>query len=152
MLFRLFGPLAALGLCLLLTACNWPKPATGEVLQAGFADLRATAETVIGDPGRRGIYLEHCRAMESELMAFERHASGFVDGYRRAFTDYAADRHALAELSVSFRERQQATQTRFVELHLAMAAVVTPEEWQPLAQQESKIFESLLKAAAEAGK
>ena len=151
-LFRHSGPLAALGLCLLLTSCNWPKPATEDVLQAGFADLRTTAQTVIGDPARRDVFLDYSRAMESDLLAFEHYAAGFVDEYRHAFTDYAADRRTLAELSAGFRERQRAMQERFVQLHLAMAGAVTPEEWKPLSRREAKIYESLFKVATGGGK
>jgi len=148
----LFSLLVTLACCVLLTSCNRLKPATGDVLQAGFADLRSTAQNVIVDPARREVYLEHCQALESDLMAFERYAAGFIDGYRQAFTDYAVDQRALAELSAAFREQQQVMQTRFVELHLAMAGAVTPQEWQPLAAKETRIVESLLQAATGATK
>jgi len=148
----LFSLLVTLACCLLLTSCNRPKPATGDLLQAGFADLHATAEGAISDPARLEIYLEYCGVLESDLIAFEHYATGFVDGYRQAFTDHATDSQRLGELSAAFRQRQQAMQTRFVELHLAMAGALTPEEWQPLSRQESKIVESLLMAATGDGK
>lgn len=148
----LFSLLVTLGCCVLLASCNWPKPAKRDVLQAGFADLRATAETVIADPARRELYLQRCQAMESDLLAFEHYAAEYVKGYRQAFTDYATDQDTLAEWSTAFREQQEIMQTRFVQLHLAMADGVTAEEWQPLAAKETRIVELLLKSATGAAK
>lgn len=140
---RLLLPL----LSLLLGSCSFLGFGPGATPAEGFADLRDAARTVIADPGRRDRFLAHCEALESELVDFERYAAEFAAGYRQAFTDHDVGQDELRRLSAAFRERQRASQQRFVELHLAMAGSVTEREWQTLGKQEARIIESLLNAA-----
>mgnify|MGYP001815273788 FL=1 len=142
----LAGLFSCLAAGLVFVSCSTIPPSTGDILRAGFTELRATAVAAITDASRRERYLEHSRQLESEMLAFESYAAGFVDEYRLAFTDYATDAAELERLSAAFRQRQRATQDRFVELHLAMAGTLTETEWRPLSKQESKIIESLLRA------
>lgn len=142
--------LAGLFLCLaaglFVTSCNTLRPSTRDILRTSFTELRATAVAVIGDALRRELYLDHCRRLEAELLDFETYATGFVEEYRLAFTDYGTGQAELEALSEAFRQRQHAMQDRFVELHLAMAGTLTPEEWRPLSKQEARILESLMQA------
>ena len=131
---------------LLLASCGFMKPSTADVLRAGFADLRATAQGVIADPARMDTYLQYSESLESELMDFERYAADFIVDYRLAFTDHGTGQAKLRTLSAAFRQRQSEMQDRWVELHLAMAATLTAEEWQPLSNGEARIIESLLEA------
>jgi hypothetical protein len=131
---------------LLLTSCSNFQPSSRDIVRAGFTELRATAVAVIADASRRDLYLEHSRQLESELLAFETYAAGFIEDYRRAFTDYATDATELEQISAAFRQRQRATQDRFVELHLAMADTLIETEWPPLSRQEVQIIQSLLRA------
>jgi hypothetical protein len=110
------------------------------------AGLQVTARGVIADPARRDKYLQYSESLESELLAFERYAADFIDDYRLAFKDHGTQQAELRTLSAAFRERQREMQDRWVELHLAMAATVTAEEWQPLSKIEARIIESLLAA------
>jgi hypothetical protein len=141
------GLILWLALGSLFVSCTTVPPSTRDLLRTGFTELRATAVAVIGDASRRELYLEHCRRLESELLDFETYATGFVEEYRLAFTDYATDQAELELLSEAFRQRQHAMQDRFVELHLAMAGTLTKSEWRPLSKQEARIVESLMKAA-----
>jgi len=134
----------SLALSLPLLSCHILKPAPESILRRGFADLNAKAETVISDRARRESYLQYSRQMEAEFLDFEAHVAGFVRDYRRAFTDYDIGEQELTGVVEDFRDRQRSAQDRFVELHLAMAATVTAEEWPPLSRQEAKIIESLL--------
>lgn len=131
---------------LLLASCGFMKSSTANVLREAFADLRSTAQGVIADPNRRDRYLQFSESLESELMAFERYAANFVDDYRLAFTNHGADQAELRKLSATFRDQQREMQDRWVELHLAMAATLTAEEWQPLSISEARIVEGLLNA------
>jgi hypothetical protein len=144
----LVGLVLCLAAGIFFPSCSTVPPSTDDILRAGFTELRASAAAVITDAARRDLYLEHCRQLESELLAFEKYTAGFVDRYRLAFTDYAADQAELAKLSETFRQRQRTVQERFVELHLAMAGTLTETEWRPLSKQQAKIIESLLKAAS----
>ena len=87
--------------------------------------------------------------MQSDLVSYQDFVIGFVERYREAFTDYRVDETSLERLGNELRARQTAVQDRFVELHLAMAATVTPDEWKVLSRKEANIIESLFKAAAE---
>ncbi len=138
---------AALVLSLLLASCSLLESGSGDTLEGGLAKLRETARSVVADPDRRDRFLANCRELESELLDFERYAAEFASEYRRAFTDYDSDAEDLHRLSAAFRERQRASQARFVELHLAMAAAVTGPEWQSLREQETRIIRSMLDAA-----
>jgi hypothetical protein len=131
---------------LLLASCGFFKTSTTDILRTGFADLQVTARGVIADPARRDKYLQYSESLESELLEFERYAADFIDDYRLAFKDHGTQQAELRTLSAAFRERQREMQDRWVELHLAMAATVTAEEWQPLSKIEARIIESLLAA------
>ena len=144
---RMVGRLLLPALGLLLGSCSFLGFGPGVTLAEGFANLRDAARTVIADPGRRDRFLAHCEALESELVDFERYATEFAAGYRQAFTDHDVSQDELRRMSAAFRERQGASQQRFVELHLAMAGSVTEREWQTLGKQEARIIESLLNAA-----
>lgn len=139
--------LAALALGLFLGSCSYLDFGSKEALPEGFARLRDTAHSVITDADRRDRFLAHCQALESEFVDFEQYATEFAARYREAFTDYDAGQDDLRRLSAAFRERQQASQERFVELHLAMAGAVTGREWEALGKQEARIVESLLHVA-----
>jgi len=144
---QMAGRLSALALSLLLGSCSFLGFGPRATLAEGFADLRDTARSVIAEPGRRDRFLIHCEALESELVDFERYVTDFAAGYRQAFSDHDVSQDDLRRLSAAFRERQQASQKRFVDLHLAMAGSVTEREWQSLQKQEARIIESLLAAA-----
>ena len=139
--------LILLALSLVLGSCGSTKPGAPEVLHTGFDKLRATAQANIADSERRDTYLRLAVNMQVELLAFEKYAAGYVEEYRRAFTDHATDAEALRQLTSEFRARQRKTQDRFVELHLAMADSVTEQEWPALSKQETAMVEQLLKAA-----
>ena len=141
---RVPGGLAALALSLLLGSCSFLGIGSVDTLEAGFADLREAARSVVADPERRDRFLANCRELEAELLDFESYAAEFVTEYRRAFTDYDSDKDDLRRLSAAFRERQRASQERFIELHLAMAQAVTGPEWQTLQKQEARIIQSML--------
>lgn len=144
---RMAGRLLVPAVALLLGSCTFLGLGQGPTLAEGFADLRETAQSVIAEPARRDRFLAHCEALESELVEFQGYATEFAAGYRRAFTDHDVSQDELRRLSAAFRERQRASQQRFVELHLAMAGSVTEREWQTLRKQEARIIESLLNAA-----
>lgn len=138
------GTLVALALSVLLGSCSLLESGSGDSLEAGFAKLRDTARSVVADPERRDRFLGKCRELETELVDFERFAADFVTEYRRVFTDYDSNQDDLRRLTEAYRERQRASQERFVELHLAMARAVTGPEWQTLQKQEAKIIRSML--------
>jgi len=142
----LAGLILFLAAGLFVTSCNTFRPSTRDILRTSFTELRATAVTVIGDAARRELYLDQTRRLEAELLDFETYASGFVEEYRLAFTDYATGQAELEVLSETFRERQHVMQNRFVELHLAMAGTLTEAEWRPLSKQETRIIEALMQA------
>ena len=144
---RMPRSLAGLVLSLLLASCSLLESGSGDTLEAGFADLRDTARSVVADPERRDRFLAKCRDLEAELLDFENYAAEFVTEYRRAFTDYDSNQDDLRRLSVAFRECQRVSQERFIELHLDMANAVTAHEWQTLQKQEAKIIQSMLDAA-----
>lgn len=143
----MFSLLIGLLLGLLTASCSQPQPAAADILRSGFSELRSSAEAVIADDYRRETYLELSRQLESELLAFDDYATGFIDGYRESFTDHAVSQSILRERSEAFRTRQRTMQNRFVGLHLAMAATVTTQEWQLLSQHEAKIIQGLLNSA-----
>lgn len=140
----LYGLLAGLVLCLAPPSCMPVRPTTADILESGFADLRALADSVITDEVRRETYRNLSLELESDLLAFDEYAAGYGDGYRTAFIDYTVGPEELRERSETFRGHQRTMQDRFVALHLAMAGAVTAEEWQALSPQEAKIIESLL--------
>ena len=121
---------------LLLASCVERKISAADQLEAGFAQLRSTARSVVTDPAR--------------LRSFERDATGFVQQLRSAFTDYDTEQDRLRNLTAEFRDRQRRAQHRFVELHLTMARTVTPEEWQSLSKQEQAILAALFDSTTEA--
>ena len=121
---------------LLLASCVERKISAADQLEAGFAQLRSTARSVVTDPAR--------------LRSFERDATGFVLQLRSAFTDYDTEQDRLRNLTAEFRDRQRRAQHRFVELHLTMARTVTPEEWQSLSKQEQAILAALFDSTTEA--
>jgi len=143
----MFSLLIGLLLGLLTAACSQPQPAAADILRSGFSELRSSAKAVIADPDRRETYTELSLQLESELLAFEDYAAGFIDDYRESFTNHTVSENMLRERSEAFRARQRAMQDRFVDLHLAMAATVTAQEWQLLAQGEARIIEGLLNSA-----
>ena len=141
---RVANVLATLVMGLFLGSCSYLGFGSEESLPDGFARLRDTAQSVIADADRRDRFLAHSRALESELLDFEQYATEFAARYRETFTDHDASQEDLRRLGAAFRDRQRASQDRFVELHLAMAAAVTEREWEVLGKQEAKIVESLL--------
>ncbi|MGD8358050.1 MAG: hypothetical protein PVG42_08335 [Lysobacterales bacterium] len=145
----LAGLFTCLALGILLASCRTAQPTGADILQSGFSDLRATAQSVIAEPSRRETYLRISSQLQSDLVSYQDFVVGFVERYREAFTDYRVDQTSLERLGNEFRVRQTAVQDRFVELHLAMAATVTPDEWKVLSRKEAIIIESLFKAAAE---
>jgi len=150
---RVYRVLCLAGLAavlLLLASCLERKISAADRLEAGFAQLRSTARSVVMDPARLDTYLEHSHALESVLQSFERDATDFVEQLRSAFTDYGTEQDRLRNLTAQFRDRQRRAQQRFVELHLAMARTVTPEEWQSLSKQEQAILAALFDSTTEA--
>ena len=135
---------------LLLASCVERKISAADQLEAGFAQLRSTARSEVTDPARLDTYLEHSHSLESVLRSFERDATGFVQQLRSAFTDYDTEQDRLRNLTAEFHDRQRRAQHRFVELHLAMARTVTPEEWQSLSKQEQAILAALFDSTTEA--
>jgi len=143
----LLGVLIGLVSGLWTASCSQPQPATADILRSGFTELRTGARAVIADPDRRETFIELSRQLESELLAFDDYAAGFIDDYRESFADYAAPQSLLSERSEAFRRRQRAMQDRFVDLHLAMAAAVTAQEWRLLSENEAEIIQRLLSSA-----
>jgi hypothetical protein len=136
----------ALVLLFFASCIDWKVNKVDE-LDAGFLKLRSVARSVVTDPARLDAYLDYSRSLESELQSFRGGATDFVDRFRGAFTDYDTEQDRLRNLTAEFRERQQQAQDRFVELHLAMAHTVTPEEWASLSKQEQELFSALFNVA-----
>jgi hypothetical protein len=132
---------------LLLASCGSTKRSTEDNLHSGFAELRAAAATNIREPARLNRYLELAERMESEFTAYEHYARGFVAEYRRTFINHTTAQDDLRKLGIVFRSRQREAQDRFVGLHLAMARIVTPDEWRTLSEREAAIVEALLTTA-----
>lgn len=140
-----FAGLAAI-LLFFASCIDW-KASKVDELDAGFLKLRSVARSVVTDPARLDAYLDYSRSLESELQSFRGGATDFVDRFQGAFTDYDTEQDRLRKLTAEFRERQQQAQDRFVELHLAMAHTVTPEEWASLSKQELELFSALFNLA-----
>ena len=140
-----FAGLAAI-LLFFASCIDWKVNKVDE-LDAGFLKLRSVARSVVTDPARLDTYLDYSLSLESELQSFRGGATDFVDRFRGAFTNYDAEQDRLRKLTAEFRERQQQAQDRFVELHLAMAHTVTPEEWESLSKQERELFTQLFNLA-----
>ena len=132
----------------LLGSCSSTKPSSADVITAGFAELRATANTVISDSLRQEKFLQASQQLEDELRSFEEYARGAVENFQAVFGDYDAGQDSLKRVATEFHEQQKAARDRFIAAHLAMAASVTAEEWKPLVKKEGKIFKDLRDAAA----
>jgi hypothetical protein len=131
----------------LLGSCSSTKPSSADVISAGFAELRATANTAISDSLRREKYLQASQRLETELRTFEEYARDAVGNFQAVFKDYDAGQDTLKRLSTEFYGQRKMAQDRVIDAHLAMAASVTASEWKVLVKKENTIFKDLRDAA-----
>ncbi len=132
---------------LLLGSCSSDKLSAADVITAGFADLRVTANSVIGDSVRREKFLKASDTLEAELRSFDEYFGGVVGKFRTAFAEYDAGQDSLGRISDEYSARQKEARTRFVDAHVAMASSVTADEWKVLSKKEIKLLKDIRSAS-----
>ncbi|HEX9852388.1 MAG TPA: hypothetical protein VGA68_05215 [Woeseiaceae bacterium] len=142
-----FGLLVLLISGFLLGSCSSDKLSAADVITAGFADLRFTANSAVGDSVRRDKYLKASLALEAELRSFDEYFAGAVGTFRTAFADYDAGQDSLRRISDEYFARQKDARTRFVDAHAAMAASVTVDEWKVLSRKEISLLKDIRSAS-----
>lgn len=132
---------------LLLGSCSSDKLSAADVLTAGFAELRASANSVIGDSVRREKFLKATNALETELRSFDEYFRGAVGDFRTAFADYDVGQKILQQMSDDYFKRQTEARSRFVDAHVAMASSVTVDEWKELSKKEISLLKDFRSAS-----
>ena len=120
----------AIAVISVFAACGGKGPVAPEDVQAeAFADLRATVEGVIGDPGRKTEVLALLDQFEADVATLRESMVERRAELRRLNADYDTTREELSTYAATMESRIQDNRRQLLEARGRLVAATTEDEW-----------------------
>ena len=129
-----------------LNACAKNKATPAEDISKYTKAMRDAVSINVTDNARRDQVLRIIAQMETVMQDFNRDIEAFVDQYTLLDTDHSASRQAYDRLIEDFSNQRKQAQEKLFDLHFAVIALMTKDEWDQVVEYEKNAVEAMIQS------
>ena len=147
MIRRWTNAILAMAAISLFAACGGKEPVAPEDVQAeAFADLRATVESAIDDPGRETEVLALLDKFEADVSTLRESLVEQRAELRRLNANYDTTREELSTYAAMMESRIQDNRRQLLEARGRLVAATTEDEWDVITKAETKAMKKIARS------
>lgn len=128
---------------LTLHGCGGKKQTREQAIAQYGQELREAVSIKVPDEGRKAQMLLIVEQLEALHRRFNQETADFVESYRKLNADYEATRPAFEQLFSDYGAKRIRARTEALDLHFRLAAFATADEWDAIADAETKLYEEV---------
>ncbi len=125
---------------LVVVGCASTPPTPDEVLRSAAGELREAVTGAVDDPSRQARALALVDQLDHELSALARANQALEIQSGQLFADYLATKKDFEQLLGAAQTSRERTRKRLVDVRLALAALLTADEWHALTDADADIM------------